>query len=194
MSKAFVLPHRETVDLAAPLVGSDGSKKPIASTSPTPDEEGRGDLIRPENWAPAPRVSSDGLGWVGLQVHRVRALPGKCNTPAFTHHMLLLFVLPPPTLDWNYDEVRRHAPPPAGAISLVPAGRPSRGALDRGPGPAACLSGADAAGTRRGRGVRPRRRAVDDPASGRHTPAGPAGCDGRSRRGTRGWSQRAASR
>jgi AraC family transcriptional regulator len=90
------------------------------------EQAGRSDLLRPADWAPRPRVSSNGLGWVGLEVHRLRAVPPmELNGPAFTHHMLLLFVRPPQTLDWRYGEVTRHAPPPAGAVSLVPAGTPS---------------------------------------------------------------------
>jgi AraC family transcriptional regulator len=44
-----------------------------------------------------------------------------------THHRLVLFVRPPEELDLVYEGVKRHVPPPAGAISLVPAGTPSRG-------------------------------------------------------------------
>jgi AraC family transcriptional regulator len=44
-----------------------------------------------------------------------------------THHRLVLFARPPEELDLVYEGVKRHVPPPAGAISLVPAGTPSRG-------------------------------------------------------------------
>jgi AraC family transcriptional regulator len=44
-----------------------------------------------------------------------------------THHRLVLFSRPPEELDLVYEGVKRHVPPPAGAISLVPAGTPSRG-------------------------------------------------------------------
>jgi AraC family transcriptional regulator len=91
-----------------------------------PEEAASGDLVRPADWARRPCVTSDGLGWVGLRAHRLRALPGmEITGPASTHHMLLLFVRPPRTLDWHYGEVKRHTPPPAGAISFVPAGVPS---------------------------------------------------------------------
>jgi AraC family transcriptional regulator len=95
-------------------------------TTPTPKEAGRGGLVRPVGWGPCVSSASDGLGWVGIAAQRLRALPGmEVSVPGFTHHMLLLYVRPPQTLDWHYDEVRRHAPPPAGAISFVPAGSPS---------------------------------------------------------------------
>jgi AraC family transcriptional regulator len=40
--------------------------------------------------------------------------------------MLVLFTRPPEELDLRYDGVKRHVPPPAGAISLLPAGSPAR--------------------------------------------------------------------
>src|SRR5262249_7479540 len=46
------------------------------------------------------------------------------NVPALTHHWLVLFVRPPQELDLRYEGVKRHVPPPAGAISLLPAGSP----------------------------------------------------------------------
>jgi AraC family transcriptional regulator len=98
------------------------SKELITVMSVMAEQAERGDLVRPADWAPRPRVSSDGLGWVGVQAHRLCAVPGlEVDVPAFTHHMLVLFVRPPLTLDWHYGDVTRHAPPPAGAISLVPA-------------------------------------------------------------------------
>jgi AraC family transcriptional regulator len=42
--------------------------------------------------------------------------------PALTHHRLFLFVSPPEELELQYEDVRRHRPPPAGSISLMPAG------------------------------------------------------------------------
>jgi AraC family transcriptional regulator len=44
--------------------------------------------------------------------------------PALTHHFLALFVRPPQEFDLRYEGVKRHVPPPAGAISLIPAGSP----------------------------------------------------------------------
>ena len=46
------------------------------------------------------------------------------NPPALTHHRLVLFARPPEELDLQYEGVKRHVPPPAGSISLVPAGSP----------------------------------------------------------------------
>jgi AraC family transcriptional regulator len=48
------------------------------------------------------------------------------NQPALTHHLLVLYIRPPEELDLQYEGVKRHRPPPAGAISLLPAGRPVR--------------------------------------------------------------------
>jgi len=71
--------------------------------------------------------SSDRLGWVGLEAARYRASPAfEFNTPAITHHMLVLFARPPEELELMYEGVKRHVPPPAGVISLVPAGSPHR--------------------------------------------------------------------
>jgi AraC family transcriptional regulator len=43
-----------------------------------------------------------------------------------THHTLVLFTRPPEELDLSYEGVKRHRPPPAGSVSVVPAGTPSR--------------------------------------------------------------------
>src|SRR6516165_9131375 len=70
-------------------------------------------------------ASSDGLGWVGLEAARCRATPAfELNRPALTHHRLLLFTHPPKELDLRYEGVKRNVPPPAGSISLIPAGCP----------------------------------------------------------------------
>jgi AraC family transcriptional regulator len=94
------------------------------------DEPGRGDLIGPLDWfkiiPSEPVASSDRLGWVGLQAARYRAARAtELSPPALTHHRLVLFIRPPEELDLRYEGVRRYAPPPAGAISVVPAGSPS---------------------------------------------------------------------
>jgi AraC family transcriptional regulator len=47
------------------------------------------------------------------------------DQPALTHHWLALFVRPPQELNLRYEGVRRHRPPPAGSIMLVPAGSPA---------------------------------------------------------------------
>src|ERR1700720_2888469 len=40
--------------------------------------------------------------------------------------MFILYARPPEELDLVYEGVKRHVPPPAGAIMLKPAGSPSR--------------------------------------------------------------------
>jgi AraC family transcriptional regulator len=70
-------------------------------------------------------ASSDRLGWVGLQAARCSAAPAfELNMPALTHHRLFLFSRPPEDLDLRYEGVKRHRPPAAGSISLLPAGCP----------------------------------------------------------------------
>jgi AraC family transcriptional regulator len=72
-------------------------------------------------------ASSDRLGWVGVQAARYRASPAfELDQPALTHHMLVLFARPPEELDVRYEGVKRHVPPPAGSVSLLPAGSPTR--------------------------------------------------------------------
>src|SRR5271157_1157683 len=44
------------------------------------------------------------------------------NPPALAHDRLVLFSRPPEELDLLYEGVKRHVPPPAGSISVVPAG------------------------------------------------------------------------
>jgi AraC family transcriptional regulator len=90
-------------------------------------EPGRGGPIGPLDWfkiiPSEPVASSDRLGWGGLQAARYRAArPTEFSPPALTHHRLVLFIRPPEALDLRYDGVKRHVPPPAGSISLVPAG------------------------------------------------------------------------
>jgi AraC family transcriptional regulator len=72
-------------------------------------------------------ASSDRLGWVGLEAARYRAAPAsQLEHPSITHHRLILFLRPPDELDLRYDGVKRHVPPPAGTISVIPAGSPAR--------------------------------------------------------------------
>jgi AraC family transcriptional regulator len=72
-------------------------------------------------------AASDRLGWLGLAAARYRAAPAsELNPPALTQHRLVLFARPPEELDLRYEGVKRHVPPPAGAISVVPAGSPVR--------------------------------------------------------------------
>jgi AraC family transcriptional regulator len=71
-------------------------------------------------------AASDGLGWVGLEAARYHAAPdSEVNSPALTHHWLVLFARPPEELDLRYEGVKRHVAPPAGAIVLIPAGSPT---------------------------------------------------------------------
>src|SRR5262245_27063453 len=72
-------------------------------------------------------ASSDRLRWVGLQAARCREAPAfELNLPALTHHRLFLFSRPPEDLDLRYEGVKRHRPPAAGSVSLLPAGNPAR--------------------------------------------------------------------
>jgi AraC family transcriptional regulator len=94
-------------------------------------EPERGAPIGPLDWwkkVPfAPAAVSDPLGWVGLQAVRYRAAPAsELNPPAMTHHRLILFARPPEELDLLYEGVKRHVPPAAGSVALVPAGSAAR--------------------------------------------------------------------
>jgi AraC family transcriptional regulator len=72
-------------------------------------------------------AASDRLGWVGLEAARYRASPAwEYTAPALTHHRLVLVTRPPQELDLRFEGVKRHVPPPAGAIILVPAGTRGR--------------------------------------------------------------------
>jgi AraC family transcriptional regulator len=89
------------------------------------------DPIGPLDWLKLlpfePDASSHRLGWAGLEAARNRAVPAsELHTPALTHHRLVLFSRAPEELDLRYEGVKRHVPPPAGAIMLVPAGSPTR--------------------------------------------------------------------
>jgi AraC family transcriptional regulator len=90
-----------------------------------------GDTICPLDWLNTvpfeADAASDRLGWVGLQAARYRSAPASVlEQPGITHHRLVLFARPPEKLDLLYEEVKRHVPPRAGSISLVPAGSPAR--------------------------------------------------------------------
>src|SRR5262249_41848764 len=95
------------------------------------EELRRGNPLGPLDWVKTlpfePAASSDRVGWVGLEAARCRATPvSELNQPVLTHHMLVLFPGPPEELERGYGGVRRPGPPPAGSISLVPAGCPAR--------------------------------------------------------------------
>jgi AraC family transcriptional regulator len=94
------------------------------------EEPGRSEPIGPLDWLKRvpfePAASSDGLGWVGLEATRFRAAPdSELSQPAITHHRLFLLTRAPEEMDLRYDGVKRHRPPPAGAVSLLPAGTPA---------------------------------------------------------------------
>jgi AraC family transcriptional regulator len=94
-------------------------------------ESCRDDQIGPLDWLKTipfePVAASDRLGWVGLEAARYRAAPAsEYNAPAITHHWFVLLIRPPEELDLGYEGVKRHVPPPAGAVVLVPAGSPAR--------------------------------------------------------------------
>src|SRR5262245_19354612 len=89
------------------------------------------DPIRPSDWLkviPFQAVAtSDRLGWEGLEAARYRASTAwEYNAPALTHHRLVLVTRPPREMDLRFEGVKRHVPPPAGAIILVPAGTRGR--------------------------------------------------------------------
>ena len=95
------------------------------------EELRRGDPIRPLDWYETlpfeAAAASDRLGWVALEAARCRATPPfELNLPSLTHHRLFLFARPPEELDLRYEGVKRNLPPPAGAISLMPAGSPAQ--------------------------------------------------------------------
>jgi AraC family transcriptional regulator len=104
----------------------------VRETQMMPQEEpGPGDSIGPLDWRRIrpfeAAAASDRLGWVGLEAARYREPPAsEINLSPLTHHTLVLFARPPEELDMRYEGLKRHVPPPAGAISLLPAGTPAR--------------------------------------------------------------------
>jgi AraC family transcriptional regulator len=94
------------------------------------EEPGLGGPLGPLDWHKAlplePDAASDRLGWVGLEALRCRKVPAfDLSPPALTHHRLVLYIRPPEEMDLVYEGVKRHLPPPAGTISVVPAGSPA---------------------------------------------------------------------
>jgi AraC family transcriptional regulator len=95
------------------------------------EEPGRGDPIGPLEWRKILQfeagASSHRLGWVSLGAARCRAEPpSELHPPAIPHHRLILVTRPPEELDLRFEGVKRHIPPPAGSIVLVPAGSSAR--------------------------------------------------------------------
>jgi AraC family transcriptional regulator len=71
-------------------------------------------------------MTSEGLGWVGMEAARFNGLfDFEAASPPLTHHRLVLLIRPPEALDLRYEGVNRHRPPPAGSIYVVPAGIPA---------------------------------------------------------------------
>jgi AraC family transcriptional regulator len=95
------------------------------------EESERGDPIGPLDWRNilpfAPAAASDRRGWVGLEAAHCRAEPAfERHVPALSYHRLVLIARPPEALDLQCEGIKRHVPPPAGSIMLVPAGSPVR--------------------------------------------------------------------
>jgi AraC family transcriptional regulator len=93
------------------------------------EEPRPGEPIGPGDWLEIvpfeAAAASDRLGWTGLQAARYRGTPPfEINPPGSTHHHLILFARPPEELNFLYEGVKRRIPPPAGVISVVPAGIP----------------------------------------------------------------------
>jgi AraC family transcriptional regulator len=90
-------------------------------------EPGRGDPSGPPDWSKlfpfAATATSERLGWVGVQAARYRGSPAtEGGGPAIPCHRLFFSARPPEKLEMRYEGVKRHVPPPSGAISVIPAG------------------------------------------------------------------------
>jgi AraC family transcriptional regulator len=74
-----------------------------------------------------PAAASDRLGWAGVEAALFNDLPDtELERHPLTHHTLVLFNRLPEVFALGYEGVSRHVPPPVGAVSVVPAGTPSR--------------------------------------------------------------------
>jgi AraC family transcriptional regulator len=94
-------------------------------------EPGRGDPLRPRERARfvsfAPSAASDWRGSVGmLAAHYLDAPATEVEVPPSTHHSLILVHRPSEVCEVRYEGVKRHIPPPAGSILVIPAGIPVR--------------------------------------------------------------------
>ena len=68
-------------------------------------------------------ATSQNLGWVGIQAVRYRDLTtNEIHIPALSQHLLILHTKPAPVMNYQCDGVKRETPPPAGSISVIPAG------------------------------------------------------------------------
>src|SRR5262249_59634109 len=101
-----------------------GQKESRSTSAP------RGPLAAPRKSLPSgapPRTDGRGGGGRGAPPYgEPPAVDEALNVPAITHHMLILFARPPEELELRYEGVKRHVPPPAGSVSLLPAGSPAR--------------------------------------------------------------------
>jgi AraC family transcriptional regulator len=94
-------------------------------------EPGRGSPLGPRERARfvsfAPSAASDWPGTVGLLAARYRDAPAtEVEVPPSTHHSLVLVHRPSEEGEFRYGGVKRHTPPPAGSILVIPAGLPVR--------------------------------------------------------------------
>jgi AraC family transcriptional regulator len=75
----------------------------------------------------APSAASDWRGRVGMLAARYRNAPAtEVEVPPSTHHSLVLVHRPSEECEIRYEDVKRHIPPPAGSILVIPAGIPVR--------------------------------------------------------------------
>jgi AraC family transcriptional regulator len=75
----------------------------------------------------APAAASDWRGSVGILAARYRDAPAtEVEVPPSTHHSLVLVHRPSEECEFRYEGVKRHIPPPAGSILVIPAGVPVR--------------------------------------------------------------------
>jgi AraC family transcriptional regulator len=94
-------------------------------------EPGRGGPLGPRERAGfvsfAPSAASDWRGSVGMLAAHYRDAPAtEVDVPPSTHHSLVLVHRPSEECEIRYDGVKRHIPPPAGSILVIPAGIPVR--------------------------------------------------------------------
>jgi AraC family transcriptional regulator len=94
-------------------------------------EPGRGGPLGPRERARfvsfAPFAASDWRGSVGMLAARYRDAPAtEVEVPPSTHHSLVLVHRPSEECEVRYEGVKRHVPPPAGSILVIPAGIPVR--------------------------------------------------------------------
>lgn len=89
-----------------------------------------GGLVSPLDRRSSPfgaTATSGDRGWAGLEAACYRGLSdAELDRPPLTHHTFILFLRPPDDLELRCEGVNRHAPPPPGWVSFVPAGVPSR--------------------------------------------------------------------